>query len=723
MGNGGGSKLLRWPLLLLVLAVVVSKTVAFQGRLYQQHEQQQQQRLWQQKRQWRPLGRVQHRKGTKIVVYANVPDRATTIKEESKVGPSRNPERMIHLESPFMVSRRSAATSMVTTAASVLFSVPVVALAEEEEEEGTATPTASATLVGDSSQSSTTTDDALLDAPVAKTKTIEYTVEDFKVTLPENWKVITKYDATKSPSTPTIFSAIDFNSGAVISVVREEACSVADYARTSFEKASSKTKNAKKCDFVLKSTEEGVNLFSTEGYEKDASKLLIRHDDRDNAVLRGVSKVDTAELVGKGGLRRVPPNGSSVSGNADSVKVESYSSSLLELGATTTIPTGGTYRDTMGLEQPNTIDRKVLAKAVATTTKVTQKVDARTELVPPPSSDAKLLATESETESKESSYAETTKSELVTSSTKSSDPNGATNTAKNLPTAAGTSATDFFEVNPSSIEDSREKSAVVTAASNVSDTKSPASDTPIGSSPSELVEIYHIESSQENPTASNSPKAAMLAMIATLDVEKSPASDTPFGSSPSELMEIYHKEISQENPTASNSPTVESTPNSLSSDAIDKAVEAAMEKAMETAIEAVKENSIEPTIEAVMETAKETAKEMAKEMLTTESAATTAISDTTPPSYDETLVASASPTETNDPSAAPAMTTTVLSIWLSAPLDEWQKPVMGTKLNQIWESVQYTSDIIEGSDNLAMLSQDDDDALAAQLLLMNNKAF
>uniref|UniRef100_A0A7S1ZIT9 Uncharacterized protein n=1 Tax=Ditylum brightwellii TaxID=49249 RepID=A0A7S1ZIT9_9STRA len=33
--------------------------------------------------------------------------------------------------------------------------------------------------------------------------------------------------------------------------------------------------------------------------------------------------------------------------------------------------------------------------------------------------------------------------------------------------------------------------------------------------------------------------------------------------------------------------------------------------------------------------------------------------------------------------------TRILSLWLSAPSDEWQKPVMGIKLNQIWSSVKY----------------------------------
>lgn len=185
-------------------------------------------------------------------------------------------------------------------------------------------------------------------------------------------------------------------------------------------------------------------------------------------------------------------------------------------------------------------------------------------------------------------------------------------------------------------------------------------------------------------------------------------------------------------------PTAESARNSLSDDEIQKAVEAAMEKAMASAIEAVKDNSIEPTIEAVTEKAKATAKEMALEMLASNK--TTAAKDGSSPASTPDAGAIdlgiASQTSTEEPMSSislaenpdvPArpkttstMTTSVLSIWLSAPMDEWQKPAMGTRLNQIWDSVQYTSDIIEGTDDITLLSQDDDDL--ARLLLMNKQA-
>ena len=35
----------------------------------------------------------------------------------------------------------------------------------------------------------------------------------------------------------------------------------------------------------------------------------------------------------------------------------------------------------------------------------------------------------------------------------------------------------------------------------------------------------------------------------------------------------------------------------------------------------------------------------------------------------------------------------VISIWLSSPLDEWQNPSMNIKLNQIWDSVTTTTTI------------------------------
>lgn len=648
-----------------------------------------------------------------------------------------------------MISRRSAATSIATTAASILCSAPAIASEGEEKGEDKI-----ATLTTDNSHTRTTDKAPPQDAPEAKEKTIEYTVQDFTMALPESWKVITKYDVkpTKPASTPTIFSAIDFNSGAVISVVREEACSVSDYAKSSFEKSPKKS-NPRKCDFVLKPSEGASpfqNLFSLDSYEKDASKLLIRHDDRDNAVLRGVSRINDAKLVGTSGLRRSPPEYLSMN---DLARVDSYSSFLLDLAATTTIPTGGTYRDTMGLEQPNTIDRRVLAKAVATTTRITETADVTSE---EPVSETKLVVTEEAIAEETSAEPNPDTSAVLTTETKKSTSNDAVPSPEPI---------ENLVLEPDDLKEkySKAENLDLSITQEVSIKGSDGSVTP-DTEKENLSKLSSMNMGDDVSTTSadeppSSSRTAIMAMAATVD-EPTNADSGQTPSAESIRNSLSAGDIEKAVKAAS-------VRNNLSTGDIENAVEAAMEEAMKSAIEAVKENRIEPTIEAVMVTAKETAKEMALEMLTANAETETAVSDTsgtiqslpesetiqdklpketmviasTPDASamasdtssqasDEELVASASPTESSDtsepvpiPAVTTTMTTTVLSIWLSAPLDEWQKPVMGTRLNQIWESVQYTSDIIlEGSEGLALLSQDDDDSMNAQLLLMNNKA-
>ena len=117
-----------------------------------------------------------------------------------------------------------------------------------------------------------------------------------------------------------------------MTVVQEQACNVQEYAQ----------QDKRICDLVLPNDKA---LFSDETLSKDISKLLIRHDDRDNAVLQGTTKLDSYKLS------------SSTTGK-----------SVLDLVATTTIPSGGTYRDGMGIDQPNTIDRRVKARAVLVST-------------------------------------------------------------------------------------------------------------------------------------------------------------------------------------------------------------------------------------------------------------------------------------------------------------------------------------------------------------------
>ncbi len=715
----------------------MSRTTAFQDRLC---HRQQQLCQWEQRR--IPLCRTR----SAFRIYAGLQDQGYTddAKEQAR---SRKPA--ILLEPSFLISRRSAATSIATTAASILCSAPAIASEGEEKGEDKI-----ATLTTDNSHTRTTDKAPPQDAPEAKEKTIEYTVQDFTMALPESWKVITKYDVkpTKPASTPTIFSAIDFNSGAVISVVREEACSVSDYAKSSFEKSPKKS-NPRKCDFVLKPSEGASpfqNLFSLDSYEKDASKLLIRHDDRDNAVLRGVSRINDAKLVGTSGLRRSPPEYLSMN---DLARVDSYSSFLLDLAATTTIPTGGTYRDTMGLEQPNTIDRRVLAKAVATTTRITETADVTSE---EPVSETKLVVTEEAIAEETSAEPNPDTSAVLTTETKKSTSNDAVPSPEPI---------ENLVLEPDDLKEkySKAENLDLSITQEVSIKGSDGSVTP-DTEKENLSKLSSMNMGDDVSTTSadeppSSSRTAIMAMAATVD-EPTNADSGQTPSAESIRNSLSAGDIEKAVKAAS-------VRNNLSTGDIENAVEAAMEEAMKSAIEAVKENRIEPTIEAVMVTAKETAKEMALEMLTANAETETAVSDTsgtiqslpesetiqdklpketmviasTPDASamasdtssqasDEELVASASPTESSDtsepvpiPAVTTTMTTTVLSIWLSAPLDEWQKPVMGTRLNQIWESVQYTSDIIlEGSEGLALLSQDDDDSMNAQLLLMNNKA-
>ena len=655
---------------------------------------------------------------------------------------------------------------MASTAASIFFSVTTAlpALAADADADGN-----KATVVSsDNSKSITTTSDdasAVDDPPppvTAKEKMIEYTVQDFTVALPANWKVITKYDeksAKKPSSTPTLFSAIDFNSGAVISVVKEEGCSINEYAKSSFEttKKSNKTGPAKKtCNFVLKN-EEGI--FSGETYKKDASKLLIRHDDRDNAVFRGVSTIEESNLVGE-------PSSYSASSETTASTWDSFASSLLELRATTTIPTSGTYRDTMGLEQLNTIDRKVLAKAVATTTIVTTRkadtdADTSDKVVLPPATESTLLA-KTDTIDKNSALVVSKKAEppMTTSAATGTTKAGAT-TAMASASVSGKEATGTSsDVGISAAEKppSAFTAEVTTTPKDLSEKYSEATVTPTPT-PTSADSMFQ-ESTPISSTAKTSPMAAMMAMTATI------------------------MEVSDEGASA------DAVLKALRAEAIESAVKIVKEIPMERAKEAVRETAIEPAIE--------TAKEMGLEMvngttepqkasvdattatatasaivpppgqvpqlatITTQSTSTpqpsaasfdvsatpiaadtiaplepprtTALaSDMTASPSDAKLVASASPTGTpanananvnaNEALAATTTANTVLSIWLSAPSDEWQKPVMGTKLNQIWESVKYTSNVVESSDkNLAMLDTDEDD-LNAQLLLMNKGAF
>jgi hypothetical protein len=181
----------------------------------------------------------------------------------------------------------------------------------------------------------------------------QYTSDVFSLQVPTSWNVITKLGSSKKPSTTTggstLFSAIDFQSGSVITIVREHACSIQEYASSS----TTSTSTSSTCDLLLPSS---ALLFSEESSNraKDVTKLLIRHDDRDNAVLQGTSQLQSYS------------------------KGDSNGDGVVELMATTVLPSGGTYRDTMGLDQPSTITRMVKAKAKVETILAPSQKDSST---------------------------------------------------------------------------------------------------------------------------------------------------------------------------------------------------------------------------------------------------------------------------------------------------------------------------------------------------------
>ena len=199
----------------------------------------------------------------------------------------------------FSVDRRSVISIVGSTATGILFAPPEDALATTSE------------------------------TVKSKPEVSDYIIDDFTVSIPSNWKVTIKppvdsnTNKSKRGQNPKLFSAIDLQSGGVITVVREQACNAQEYAQS-----------MNSCNIVLPDN----LIFSENTIAKDISKLLIRHDDRDNTALQGTTKLDSYDL----------------------------NRNVLDLTATTTLPSGGVYRDTMGIDRPNTIDRRLKAKALVT---------------------------------------------------------------------------------------------------------------------------------------------------------------------------------------------------------------------------------------------------------------------------------------------------------------------------------------------------------------------
>jgi len=152
----------------------------------------------------------------------------------------------------------------------------------------------------------------------------------FSITVPLTFKIITNKIGSEMAMSGQIFSALDLNSGTVITVHRENACPFDQYVS-----------QPKLCDFVLPSETDG-ELLSAETMYKDATKMMIRHDERE-AVLSGTSTLESVERI-KDGIN----NGIFMVVNTD-------------------LPTGGTYTDGMGLIRESTLTRVVKARVVVQT--------------------------------------------------------------------------------------------------------------------------------------------------------------------------------------------------------------------------------------------------------------------------------------------------------------------------------------------------------------------
>ena len=133
----------------------------------------------------------------------------------------------------FSVDRRSVISIVGSTATGILFAPPEDALAITTE------------------------------TGKSKPEVYDYIIDDFTVSIPSNWKVTSKppvdsnTNKSKRGQNPKLFSAIDFQSGGVITVVREQACNAQEYAQS-----------INSCNIVLPSDNL---IFSENTIDKDIS--------------------------------------------------------------------------------------------------------------------------------------------------------------------------------------------------------------------------------------------------------------------------------------------------------------------------------------------------------------------------------------------------------------------------------------------------------------------
>jgi len=160
---------------------------------------------------------------------------------------------------------------------------------------------------------------------------VPYSVAPFSFEIPKSWKVTVKPSPGK-PKDGKVFSALDSETGAVLTVVQEQICSRTDYAL-----------NEKKCDLVG-GDGSGSSVFAEATFDQDVTKLLRRYNDRDNVVIEGYPY---SVIQGTTALDRVERD--ALPGS-------------FQAFITSSIPTGGTYLGKDAREQPYATTRTVQSR-------------------------------------------------------------------------------------------------------------------------------------------------------------------------------------------------------------------------------------------------------------------------------------------------------------------------------------------------------------------------
>lgn len=175
----------------------------------------------------------------------------------------------------------------------------------------------------------------------------------FSVSVPSEWNIIKnnndgkqrKNDSSSSSDAGLLLSVLDLKSGTAVTVVRERVCPPKRY----FEQPTL-------CDLPMPPS----FLFSEETLVKDAQKLLVRHDDRDNRALGAYPSIlESAVILGNDATNKARKN---AQGGQQQKQITT--NNIVDIAATTEIPTGGTTKDAIGRTVLQTLTRRVQARAV-----------------------------------------------------------------------------------------------------------------------------------------------------------------------------------------------------------------------------------------------------------------------------------------------------------------------------------------------------------------------